>query len=228
MLDAQAFRAIRVIIDIGLHLHLRDPDGQPARLPARRALGAGRGVSSSWSQNCSTDEPTLRFELDRYLGWPGQAAAYKVGERIWLEARDGARRRHGADFDLRALPRRCPEPRTPRPGSAARANWRGSDGGVLSADLGLGLAGPVGHPAVSRTGSRSHRLRGRRGTGPASRPCRNWWPLWPGSRPRRFWPPWAMSADRTVVSAVTRCWNSTASGSANRPMLTRPGSVGSG
>ena len=41
--------------------------------------------------NCSTDEPTLRFELDRYLGWPGQAPSYKVGERIWLEAREDAR-----------------------------------------------------------------------------------------------------------------------------------------
>jgi uncharacterized protein (DUF885 family) len=51
--------------------------------------------------NCSSDEPTLRFELDRYLGWPGQAPSYKVGERIWLEAREEARRRKGRSFNLR-------------------------------------------------------------------------------------------------------------------------------
>jgi uncharacterized protein (DUF885 family) len=53
------------------------------------------------SQHVANDEPTLRFEIDRYLGWPGQAPSYKIGERIWLEARDDARARQGADFDLR-------------------------------------------------------------------------------------------------------------------------------
>jgi len=43
----------------------------------------------------------LRFELNRYLGWPGQAPSYKLGERIWLQAREDARRRKGADFDLK-------------------------------------------------------------------------------------------------------------------------------
>ena len=37
----------------------------------------------------------LRFELNRYLGWPGQAPSYKLGERIWLAARDEARQRKG-------------------------------------------------------------------------------------------------------------------------------------
>ena len=43
----------------------------------------------------------MRSEVDRYLGWPGQAISYKVGERVWLESRDDARKRHGADFDLK-------------------------------------------------------------------------------------------------------------------------------
>jgi uncharacterized protein (DUF885 family) len=41
-------------------------------------------------------------EVDRYLGLPGQAISYKVGERAWLETRDEAKRRPGAAFDLKA------------------------------------------------------------------------------------------------------------------------------
>jgi hypothetical protein len=41
-------------------------------------------------------------EVDRYLGLPGQAISYKVGERVWLEARQDARRRLGTAFDLKA------------------------------------------------------------------------------------------------------------------------------
>ena len=50
-----------------------------------------------------TGYPTefLASEVDRYLGMPGQAISYKVGERVWLEGRDRARRRLGAGFDLK-------------------------------------------------------------------------------------------------------------------------------
>ena len=41
-------------------------------------------------------------EVDRYLGWPGQAIAYKLGEREWLAAREEATRRDGPAFDLKA------------------------------------------------------------------------------------------------------------------------------
>jgi uncharacterized protein (DUF885 family) len=100
MLDAQAFRAIRVIIDIGMHLQLKIPKDNPSGFRPGKRWTPAAGFEFM-VENCSTDEPTLRFELDRYLGWPGQAPAYKVGERIWLEARDEARRRQGAAFDLR-------------------------------------------------------------------------------------------------------------------------------
>jgi uncharacterized protein (DUF885 family) len=88
-----------VIIDIGMHLQLQIPKINPWRFRpgARWTPDAG---FEFMMDNCSTDEPTLRFELDRYLGWPGQAPSYKVGERIWLEAREDARRRQGATFDL--------------------------------------------------------------------------------------------------------------------------------
>jgi uncharacterized protein (DUF885 family) len=49
----------------------------------------------------------LRFELDRYLGWPGQAPSYKIGERLWLSLREEMRQREGADFDLKAFHRRA-------------------------------------------------------------------------------------------------------------------------
>jgi uncharacterized protein (DUF885 family) len=51
------------------------------------------------------DETILAFELNRYLGWPGQAPSYKIGERIWLEARADARRREGGAFDLKEFHR---------------------------------------------------------------------------------------------------------------------------
>jgi len=100
MLDAQAFRAIRVIVDIGLHLQLEIPKDNPWRFrPGERWTAAS--AFEFLTENCSSDEATLRFEVDRYLGWPGQAPAYKVGERIWLEAREDARQRQGPSFDLR-------------------------------------------------------------------------------------------------------------------------------
>ncbi len=40
-------------------------------------------------------------EQPRRRGWPGQAPSYKLGERIWLQARDEARQRKGADFSLK-------------------------------------------------------------------------------------------------------------------------------
>jgi uncharacterized protein (DUF885 family) len=48
------------------------------------------------------------FELNRYFGWPGQASAYKVGQRTWLELRDQVKAKQGdafslKDFHMRAL-----------------------------------------------------------------------------------------------------------------------------
>lgn len=44
----------------------------------------------------------VESELVRYLGMPGQAIGYKLGERAWLEGRDAARRERGAEFDAKA------------------------------------------------------------------------------------------------------------------------------
>ena len=56
-------------------------------------------------QHCRMADPFIKFEVNRYLGWPAQAPSYKVGERIWLQARDEVKQRKGADFDLRAFHR---------------------------------------------------------------------------------------------------------------------------
>ncbi|HLQ57844.1 MAG TPA: DUF885 domain-containing protein [Streptosporangiaceae bacterium] len=98
MLDAQLLRAARVVVDLGVHLELP--------IPADSAWHGGEiwNAGLAWEflrSRVQTDDDSLRFELDRYLGWPGQAPSYKLGERIWLQAREDARRRQGADFDLR-------------------------------------------------------------------------------------------------------------------------------
>jgi uncharacterized protein (DUF885 family) len=100
MLDGQAFRAARVIVDIGMHLELEIPRDNPFGFhPGERWT-----PQLGWEfmrAHCRVPDENLRFELNRYLGWPGQAPSYKVGERIWLQARDDAKARKGADFDLR-------------------------------------------------------------------------------------------------------------------------------
>jgi uncharacterized protein (DUF885 family) len=98
MLDAHLFRAARVIVDIGMHLKLEIP------------AGTGFHEGERWTPDLAlefmttrtiTDPVAVRDEIDRYLGWPGQAPAYKLGERLWLAARDDLRTRHAAAFDLK-------------------------------------------------------------------------------------------------------------------------------
>lgn len=102
MLDAQGFRAARVAIDIGVHCGLTAPDG--AMWDADRAWDFLR-------THCAQSEKTLRFELDRYLGWPGQAPSYAVGQRIWQQLRETMLARsmtlkgfHSRALDLGGLP----------------------------------------------------------------------------------------------------------------------------
>ncbi len=101
MLDAQGFRAARVALDIGVHLQLAAP----------AELGGGTwDAAKAWqflTSHCRMGEEMLQFELDRYLGWPGQAPSYKVGERIWMDLRDQVRQREGDAFDLAAFHRRA-------------------------------------------------------------------------------------------------------------------------
>lgn len=106
MLDGQALRAARVIVDIGMHLELEIPADNPFGFhPGERWT-----PELGWEfmrAHCRVPDEVLRFELNRYLGWPGQAPSYKVGERIWLQARADAEARKGAEFDLREFHRQA-------------------------------------------------------------------------------------------------------------------------
>jgi uncharacterized protein (DUF885 family) len=102
MLDAQALRSARVVVDLGVHLGL----------PAPAEVGGGRWDADRAARflrsHTRIAQPVLDFELDRYLGWPGQAPSYKLGEREWLRLREQARARAeaaGRAFDLRVFHR---------------------------------------------------------------------------------------------------------------------------
>ncbi|WP_024447352.1 DUF885 domain-containing protein [Mycolicibacterium iranicum] len=96
MLDAQRFRAARVVLDIGVHCGMTAPDG--GVWDAKRAWTFLQTHSAMAEEN-------LRFELDRYLGWPGQAPSYAIGQRIWQQLRDESLARGVSlkDFHSRAL-----------------------------------------------------------------------------------------------------------------------------
>ncbi|MFG1605937.1 DUF885 domain-containing protein [Actinoplanes sp. NPDC049265] len=102
MLDGQALRAVRVIVDIGMHLELEIPRDNPFGFQPGERWTPELGWEFMRA-HCRVDEDVLRFEWRRYLGWPGQAPSYKVGERIWLQARDDAKARKGPEFDLKAF-----------------------------------------------------------------------------------------------------------------------------
>ncbi|KEI44268.1 DUF885 domain-containing protein [Saccharopolyspora rectivirgula] len=98
MLNDQLFRAARVVVDIGMHLELEIPKG------------TGFHEGERWTPELGLEfmltrtiaEPAhVRDEVDRYLGWPGQAPSYKLGERLWRAARDEAKQRYGDAFDVK-------------------------------------------------------------------------------------------------------------------------------
>ena len=95
-LAAQMLRACRVVIDIGAHCGLPIPAGQPFRPGEEWRFEAGTEMLRS---HATLDGGYAESEMTRYLGWPGQAIAYKVGEREILALRDTEQRRLGASFD---------------------------------------------------------------------------------------------------------------------------------
>ena len=98
MLRAQAMRAVRVIVDIGMHLGLPIPRGETFHPGETWDADIGQEFCLQRSQ---FPPDFMQSEVIRYLGTPGQAISYKVGERCWLEAREASRKRQGERFDLK-------------------------------------------------------------------------------------------------------------------------------
>ncbi|NKQ25387.1 DUF885 domain-containing protein [Streptomyces galbus] len=98
-LDAQMMRALRVIVDIGMHLELAIPADSPFH-PGER--WTPELAEEFFGAHSSRPADFVTSELTRYLSIPGQAIGYKLGERAWLLGREKARARHGDAFDLKA------------------------------------------------------------------------------------------------------------------------------
>ncbi|MBI4425190.1 MAG: DUF885 domain-containing protein [Elusimicrobia bacterium] len=87
MLMAQALRACRLVVDTGLHA---------------KAWSRQKAVDFM-KENTPMSEGEIAAEVDRYIIWPGQALAYKVGQREIAAIRKEAEARQGRAFDLRAF-----------------------------------------------------------------------------------------------------------------------------
>ncbi|MFH8793237.1 DUF885 domain-containing protein [Streptomyces sp. NPDC017941] len=98
-LDAQMMRALRVIVDIGMHLELEIPADSPFHPGGRWTPELAQEFYGAHS---SRPADFVESEMTRYLTIPGQAIGYKLGERAWLLGRENARRRHGDAFDAKA------------------------------------------------------------------------------------------------------------------------------
>jgi uncharacterized protein (DUF885 family) len=87
MLSFDALRACRLVVDTGMHHY---------------GWSRSQAMDFMW-RNTATTQANVRNEIDRYIGWPGQALAYMVGRREIQRLRGGAERRLGARFDVRAF-----------------------------------------------------------------------------------------------------------------------------
>lgn len=84
-LSSELFRAVRLVVDTGIH-----------------AKGWSRDqVVEFMRKSGAVDEPTIQSETDRYIAWPAQALSYKLGQLKFRELRERAQKELGSKFDLR-------------------------------------------------------------------------------------------------------------------------------
>jgi uncharacterized protein (DUF885 family) len=86
-LSSELFRAVRLVVDTGIH-----------------AQGWSRDqVVEFFRQSGAVDEPTIQSETDRYISWPAQALSYKLGQLKILELRERAKKELGPKFNIRTF-----------------------------------------------------------------------------------------------------------------------------
>jgi uncharacterized protein (DUF885 family) len=86
-LSSELFRAVRLVVDTGIH-----------------SKGWTRDqVVDFFRKSGAVDEPTIQSETDRYIAWPAQALSYKLGQLKIRELRERARKELGAKFDIRTF-----------------------------------------------------------------------------------------------------------------------------
>jgi uncharacterized protein (DUF885 family) len=86
-LSSELFRAVRLVVDTGIH-----SEGWTREQ-----------VVDFFRTSGAVDEPTIQSETDRYIAWPAQALAYKLGQLKFRELRDRAKKELGPNFDIRAF-----------------------------------------------------------------------------------------------------------------------------
>jgi uncharacterized protein (DUF885 family) len=86
-LSSELFRAVRLVVDTGIH-----------------SQGWSRDqVVDFMRKSGAVDEPTIQSETDRYIAWPAQALSYKLGQLKFRELRDRAQKELGPKFDIRSF-----------------------------------------------------------------------------------------------------------------------------
>ena len=100
-LNGQMLRAIRVVVDIGMHTGKDIGVAVPAASPVCANESWTANTALAYAEHYVGRGFDMASEIDRYLGWPGQAISYKLGEREWLGARSDAQKSLGAKFDLK-------------------------------------------------------------------------------------------------------------------------------
>lgn len=105
MLDGQRLRAARVVFDIGVHCGFEIPERWVKELGVEPGIWDAESGKKFLDVNVDMSEGTRNFEYNRYLGWPGQAPSYKIGQRIWEQLREESRSKgvDDKDFHTKAL-----------------------------------------------------------------------------------------------------------------------------
>ena len=86
-LTSELFRAVRLVVDTGLHSEGWTRDQ----------------VVDFFRKSGAVDEPTMQAETDRYIAWPAQALSYKLGQLKFRELRERAQKELGRQFDIRSF-----------------------------------------------------------------------------------------------------------------------------